>query len=353
MIMMASTSNAGSGHGKATRVGTGLLAATVVAMAALFSVPGQAQEKVTLRFASFMPPQGFLPQEIVVPFLDKVVADSEGTLAYDYFPGGTLGRAPAQQLSLVQSGTADIVIAIPSYTPGAFEGYNVSQLPGVAATTRAASVGMWKAYEQGTLPTPDDVVVLGLVTTASNLLHTKEPFETLGDFDGLRLRAPGTIQTSVIEKLNGAVIGNIAPTEIAEGLSRGLLDGTLMDWIGIREFRIDPLTTNHGEMDLGRLTIMLPMNRATFESLPEPAKAAFMKHGGLAFAEFGGQAFDDAVDEFRASYVERGDNVTQLDDADTARLEAVFDEVIADWVTEEPGRQEVLDAFRGAAALVQ
>ena len=342
-----------SGGAQGARVKRALLAASVLAVTALFAIPGQAQEKVTLRFASFMPPQGFLAQDIVVPFLDRVVADSEGTLDYDYFPGGTLGRAPAQQLSLVQSGTADIVIAIPSYTPGAFEGYNVSQLPGVAPTTKAASVGLWMAYEQGALPTPDNVVVLGLVTTASNLLHTKEPFESLEDFDGLRLRAPGTIQTSVIEKLDGAVVGNIAGTEIAEAISRGLIDGTLMDWIGIREFRIDPLTRNHAEMDLGRLAIMIPMNRSTFDSLPEPAKASFLKHGGLAFAEIGGQAFDDAVEEFRASYVQRGDNVTQLDEADTTRLLSVFEEVIADWVVEEDGRQEVHDAFRAGVAQVQ
>lgn len=330
----------------------GAVSAAMVVGGVLAAMPAQAQEKVTLRVASFMPPQGFLPSEIVVPFLDRVVADSEGTLDYTYFPGGTLGRAPAQQLSLVQSGTADMAIVVPSYTPGAFEAYNVSQLPGVAPSAEAASVGIWKSFEAGLLPNPDNVVVLGLVTTASNILHTKNKFDSLADMSGLRLRAPGSIQTTAIEMLGGAVIGNIGPTEIAEGISRGLLDGTLMDWIGIKEFRIDQMTKNHAEIDFGRLALMLPMNKATFDRLPEPAKAAFIKHGGMAFAQIGGKAFDDAVSDFRTTYSAQGDSVTELSEQDATTLSATFDEVVKKWVAEEAGRDAVLESFKGAAASV-
>ena len=333
---------------------TSLFAGAVCVLAMTAGQGRAADEVATLRVASFMPPQGFLSSVIVEPYLKMIEEDSQGTLKVDFFPGGTLGRSPTQQLSLVQEGSVDMAVVLPAYTPGAFEAYNVTQLPGVAATTKQSSVGAWHAYEAGLLPEPDGVQVIGLVTTASNLLHTKTPVGDLSALKGLKIRAAGSIQVNAVEKLGGAVIGNIAGPEIAEGLSRNLLDGTLMDWIGIKEFRVDRTAKNHTEANFGRLLIMLPINKAKFDSLPEPAKASILKHGGLAFAEFGGQAFDDAVDEFRSDYMSKSDNQTlTFSDADKAVVDAAFEEVVTKWVAEEDGRDKVLEAFREGAASVQ
>jgi TRAP-type C4-dicarboxylate transport system substrate-binding protein len=205
--------------------------ALVAGVGATLAVPRAllAQEKATLRIASFMPPAGFLNTAIVMPFLDRVVADSKGTLEIKWFPGGTLGRAPAEQLKLVQDGAADVAIVIPSYTPGAFESYDVTQLPGVAANTRSASVGAWRAFDAGLLPVPEKVKVLGIVTTASNVLHSKKPTPTIAALAGQKVRAAGALQMSALEKLGGTAVGNIRGPEIAEALSRNLLDGVLMD----------------------------------------------------------------------------------------------------------------------------
>lgn len=56
----------------------------VAGVAAAIAAPriAVAQEKATLRVASFMPPAGFLNTAIVIPYLDRVVADSKGTLEY-------------------------------------------------------------------------------------------------------------------------------------------------------------------------------------------------------------------------------------------------------------------------------
>lgn len=328
----------------------------VTGAAAAIALPrlAAAQEKVTLRLASFMPPAGFLNTAIVIPFLDKVVADSKGTLEYKFFPGGTLGRAPAEQLKLVQDGVADIAIVIPSYTPGAFESYDVTQLPGVAGSTKAASVGVWRAFEAGLLPVPDKVKVLGLVTTASNVLHTKKPTPTIAGLAGQKVRAAGALQMGALEKLGGTAVGNIRGPEIAEALSRNLLDGVLMDWIGIKEFRVDRSTPHHVDTDFGRLATMLPMNAAKYASLPEPAKAAFVKHGGLAYAEFGGKAFDDAVVEYRSNYLREGGHTAgTFPAADQARIKAAFDALVTEWVKAGPGRDKILEVFRKAAGEVR
>lgn len=334
---------------------TRLIAALVIGAGALLAPTlASAQEKVTLRVASFMPPQGFLNQAIVIPFLDRVVADSKGTLDYKWFPGGTLGRAPAEQLKLVQEGTADVAIVLPAYTPGAFDAYDVTQLPGVAANTRAASVGAWRALEAGLIPTPEKVRVLGLVTTASNVLHMKKPVARIGDLAGQKVRAAGALQMDAMNKLGGSAVGNIRGPEIAEALSRNLLDGVLMDWIGIKEFRVDRTTSHHVDVDFGRVAIILPMNEQRYASLPEAAKAALAKHGGVAYAQAGGKAFDDAVNEYRAGYLKTGDHkAVTFPATDDTRIRGAFDSVVADWVKEQAGRDKLLEAFRKGAAEVQ
>lgn len=331
---------------------TRLMAALVLGAGALLgSSLAVAQEKVSLRVASFMAPQGFLAEQVVRKYLDRVVADSQGTLEYKLFPGGTLGRAPAEQLKLVQDGVADMAIVIPAYTPGAFENFDVSQLPGLADDTRTASMALWKVYEAGLLPTPDKVKVLGLVTTASNVLHTRKPTPAVKDLAGLKIRAAGGLQMQMVEAAGGAGVGNVRGPEIAEALSRNLLDGVLMDWIGIKEFRVDRLAANHIDHDFGRLATMLPMNAATFEKLPAPAKAAFLKHGGLAYAEFGGKAFDDAVNEFRSEYVKTGQHKAgEFSSADKDLLKNAFVKVIDNWTKADAGRPKLVEAYRKAAA---
>mgnify|MGYP003576049709 FL=1 len=340
-------------HLSRRRAGTSILAAAAVCaglVGGLVPDDAAASEKVTLRVASFMPPQGFLPTMIVKKFLDQVVADSQGTLDYKWYPGGTLGRAPAEQLKLVQDGVADIAIVIPAYTPGAFENYDVTQLPGLASDARKASMALWKTYEAGLLPTPDKVRILGLVTTASNVLHIRSRAQSLQELGGRKIRAAGGLQMAMVDAMGAAAVGNIRGPEIAEALSRNLLDGVLMDWIGIKEFRIDRLAAHHIDHDFGRLATMVPINADTFDKLPAPAKAAFLKHGGLAYAQFGGKAFDDAVTQFRTEYLKSGAHTASRFSADdAARLEKSFVAVVDTWKKADPSRDRLVDVFRKAA----
>lgn len=326
---------------------------TVVAASCAVVMPSlaSAQEKVSLRVASFMPPQGFLNQALVLPFLDKVVADSQGTLEYKFFPGGTLGRAPTEQLKLVQDGVADIAIVIPSYTPGVFEDFDVSQLPGLAKDTKSASVALWKSYEAGLLPTPDKVQWLGLATTASNVLHTRKPTENLKDLAGQKIRAAGSLQMAMVNTAGGVGVGNVRGPELAEALSRNLLDGSLMDWIGIKEFRLDRLTNYHVDYDFGRLATSLVINAEKLASLPEPARAAFAKHGGLAYAIAGGMAFDKEVNQYREDYIKSGKHKAKgFSEADQATLQKSFEKVVDDWKGAAPRREKLVEIFRDAAS---
>ena len=138
------------------------LATTVVATTAM------AADAVKLKVATFTPPQAFLTKQVMVPWLEEVVADSHGTLSYKLFPGGVLGRSPAQQLKLVQDGVADLALVVPDYTPGVFTSWSVVGIPGMFETSMEAGIALQRALETGLTNKPEGVVVLGVFSTGIN-----------------------------------------------------------------------------------------------------------------------------------------------------------------------------------------
>ena len=87
---------------------------TALAVCAAASA-AKAQEQ--LRFASFEPPVAFVTSQVMAPWAEEVSAASNGTLDIQMFAGGTLGRDPSTQFSLVENGVADIAFIVPGYTP--------------------------------------------------------------------------------------------------------------------------------------------------------------------------------------------------------------------------------------------
>lgn len=60
-----------------------------------------------LRFSSFEPPVAHVTKNILTPWAAKVNAASDGELDIQIFPGGTLGRNPAQQVQQIFDMVAD------------------------------------------------------------------------------------------------------------------------------------------------------------------------------------------------------------------------------------------------------
>ena len=138
-----------------------------------------AADTVKLKVATFTPPQAFLTKQIMVPWLEKVVADSQGTLSYKLFPGGVLGRSPAQQLKLVQDGVADLALVVPDYTPGVFTPWSVVGIPGMFETSKEASVALQRALAQELIDKPKGTEVLGVFSSGINYIHAKQAYGSL------------------------------------------------------------------------------------------------------------------------------------------------------------------------------
>lgn len=233
-------------------LGRGVLGcATAVLLSLGAGQSAQAQEN--LRFTTSVPAQSFIYADILSVWADRVVADSQGTLTIQMFPAGTLGRDPATHLDMARDGVADIAYFIPGYTPGAMNEATILELPGSTPSATVGSVAATKMVEEGLFPGQgmDSVKILGMFSTAPTLLTTTGKVETLEEVAGLKLRGAGPTLLATIEAIGATPVGGITSPQIAEAVSRGLLDGSVNEWVALTIFGVAKTANYHLDVNLG------------------------------------------------------------------------------------------------------
>ncbi|SHK48210.1 TRAP-type C4-dicarboxylate transport system, substrate-binding protein [Shimia gijangensis] len=321
---------------------------TGVALAGLSSTVAFAE--TTLRFASFEPPVAFLTKNVFTPWAEQVSAASGGTIKVKMFPGGTLGRSPAQQLKLVEDGVADIGWVIPGYTPGRFDEGTVGELPFLVQSSEAGSNAMWKLYEDGLLQGDyKKFKMIGIFTSYPNFVVSTKPVVKPSDMSGLSFRAPGPTLLSALEALGSVPVGGITGPTIAESMSRGLIDGTLSQWGAVSTFRIGEVAEHYLQAPLGATAMLVVMNKDKYDSLPDEAKAAIDAHSGGDFSDLFGKAFDSNVEASGVKEMAR-DGIT-VNAAEGELLEewrAAVSVATEEWIASTENGQTIHDAFKAA-----
>ena len=324
----------------------GLLAAACLASACL-------AQPVTLRFSSIEPPQAPLTGQVFIPWTKSVVEASNGTLAIEMFAGGTLGRNPAQQLKLVLDGVADMTFAALALTPGRFGGYEIVEFPFLAQNVRAASLALWRVFEQGLLTGFDDLKVLSMSTNAPGFIHSRTPIRSLADLKGTRLRTSGVWRAKAVEAL-GAVPVAIAPTSVAESLAKGVLDAVLAEWLFVQTFKIDEVVSNHYEMPLGTSVLMVIMLKSKYEALPAPARAAIDRFSGEPYVRRMIDVFEATEESTRARVAKSSRaSIATPSAADVAAWRKLTDPVLDQWRKESATNERVYQAYTAALPSVR
>ena len=323
---------------------TVLFAAT---LAALSSAPLQAAEAVKLKFSSFEPPMANITANVLTPFAKAATAASAGTLQIDMFAGGTLGRNPAQQLKLVTDGVADIAWVVLPYTPGRFDDTEVVGLPFVTTNAVEASVALHRLYAADKLVGFKGLKVLALGATPPVVIHGNLVVRQPADLKGKRVRVSGDHLTKVVEALGGAPV-QLAGGQIAEGLSRGVVDMTLNNWGFVGDFKVTEVTKYHFTVPLGSVPVAVVMAQDKFDALPPQARAAITQASGEALARKLGEAFDRQEVEVRERTLKSGKNqVVAPTDAELAEWKRQIDPVNDAWRTTKARNQATYTAFVG------
>ena len=316
---------------------------TGVAVAAtLLSTPAFA-ETITLKFNSPAPPPSFLHSKAFKPWIADVEKASKGTLKIQLFVGGTLGNFKVNYDRVVND-VADIGFILTSFAGGKFKKMDVAELPFQSKSSVEAGYALWKMYDKGLFKDEfDKVVPLGIWTFPNAALHTKKKINSLDDLKGMKL-VTGNVATSKIAELLGAVPVTFTPADAYQAISRGIAEGALMPFTGMKIFKIDEVTSHHLNEPLGASSAMMFMNKQKYDSLPPEAKAALDKFSGLAMSERTAKAVDANWAQSLAS-VKASTNV--LTSAQEAKWKEVTEPVTTEWVHKAPGGENILKAFQG------
>lgn len=315
-----------------------------------FAAPATAQE--TLRFSSFEPPQSLITATILTPWAADVTAASKGTLNVQMFPGGTLGRDPAQQLQLVEDGVVDIAWVIPGYTPGRFQQSTVAELPFLVTDSASGSYATWSLFEQGLMKGDyEKFKMLGVLVSPTNFLASTQKIVEPEDMKGINFRAPGPTLLAAIEAVGAVPIGGITGPGLAEAMSRGLVAGTSSQWGAIQTFRVNEVATDYNTVPMGATPMLVVMNKAKYDSLPDEAKKALDDLSGAALAERFGKIFDESNAKIRQEIEASGKaTIVDPDPALAERWQKAMQVATDNWIAQNEGGAELIEAMRKALA---
>ena len=310
-----------------------------VALASLATTA--AAQTVTLRLHQFLPPQAVIPAKALVPWAQKVEADSGGRIKVQLFHAMQLGGAPPQLFDQARDGVVDLTWTVLGYTPGRFPKTEVFELPFMSGDPEASSRAIHEYVEKFAADEFKDVKLIAVHTHGPGLFHTKAPVTGLESLRGMKIRGGSRIINNMLTKLGATPVGMPVPG-VTEALSKGVIDGTTIPWEVTPSLKVTELVKNHttfaGKEGLYTQTFAFSMNKASYDKLPPDLKAVIDKNSGIETAAMFGRAMDEG-DKVGRQIAERAkNNIVALDLAETQRWRRTASTVETDWINEVKGK---------------
>jgi TRAP-type C4-dicarboxylate transport system substrate-binding protein len=249
-------------------------------------------EPIKLKFAYFTSDQTRAYTLAIQPFVDAVNADEQGGLRIETYPGGSLGKDPAQQAQMLRDGVADIAYVVLGAQANQFRDHAVMELPGLFRDMPEATWVNTGVMDSGIMQGYDDFFVVASFATEPEGIHTRVPIASLADLRGKRIRANNPVEASALARLGmSPVVLPIGKTP--EAISRGTIDGAATALGPLIDFGLGRAVTYHYFLRLGPSVRSILMSRAKFESLPKAGQDVIRRYSGIWLTQ-------RAVDGFEA-----------------------------------------------------
>jgi TRAP-type C4-dicarboxylate transport system substrate-binding protein len=311
--------------------------AAMGAVAALAMTGTAMAQTVTLRLHQMLPPQATIPAKAIVPWAQKIEAESGGKIKVQLFHAMQLGGAPPQLFDQARDGVVDITWTVLGYTPGRFPKTEVFELPFMSSSAEASSKALQEYVEKFAADEFKDVKLIAVHTHGPGLFHTKQPVVGLESLRGMKIRGGSRIINNMLTKLGATPVGMPVPA-VTEALSKGVIDGTTIPWEVTPSLKVTELVKNHttfaGKEGLYTQTFAFSMNKASYDKLPPDLKKVIDANSGQVAAAMFGKAMDDGDKAGREIAVKAGNKITELELAEVQRWRRTAGAVETDWVNE-------------------
>jgi TRAP-type C4-dicarboxylate transport system substrate-binding protein len=310
--------------------------ATLLAAPAVLRVTRAGAAEVSLRLHHFMAGVSNGHTGFLVPWAEKVAAESGGRLKIDVFPAMQLGGRPPQLYDQARDGVADIVWTLPGYTAGRFPKIETIELPFIAARTAAVNSAALQAFAERHLAGEfSDVHPICFWAHDRGLIHANRKVARLEDLAGLRVRYPTRLAGEALKALGAVPVGMPVP-QVPEALAQRVIDGCVVPWEIVPSIKVQELVKHHtdfpGTPTLYTASFVLAMNKARYAALPADLRAVIDANSGQAAAAMVAAMFDGVAPKVEATATARGNTVTTLTPEENARWAAACRPVIDAWL---------------------
>jgi TRAP-type transport system periplasmic protein len=279
------------------------------------------------------------------PFKKELEEKSKGRIKVAIHPGGALAPAPAHYENVV-AGAFDIGWTLQGYTPGRFPLSGIVELPFLWSSAQEATRVFWQMFEELSPLQNEyrDVKVLATWTHDLGQLYTSsKPVRTLEDVRGLKIRAPGPVQVSMLRAL-GAVPVTMPAGEMYDALERGVIDGLVTGLSAIKGYRLEQLVKHATLANSYVAAMIVAMNQQSYKKLSAEDRALLDSLTGKRMALLGAKNYDDEADDGMDSLKKVKANIYQLPPAEMEKWKQATAKVSREWVKEmeskgRPGKQ--------------
>jgi TRAP-type C4-dicarboxylate transport system substrate-binding protein len=286
-----------------------------------------------------MPTQATFKHHLM-PLVAAIDKDSGGQLKIELGELNKFGR-PSELLPKVEKGEIDIASSVQGYHPGRFPRSEVMELPMMFPSAAAGTDAMWKLYEEGLIA--EDYKTLKVLA-----LYTLPPYSVLfadhkvaspRDLRGVSVRAPSRVIGEALDRLGMVSLGlpfNVSGDYVAQGL----LEAVNLTWDTVSTTKVgDGVLQNHVRQGLGlnfaAPALMIVMNKARYEAMPDDLRAILDKHTGREFAMTIARSRDSADAEARERFrQEAGKEVLEVKHEHRKEIAERIEPVIGKWTAE-------------------
>jgi TRAP-type C4-dicarboxylate transport system substrate-binding protein len=313
------------------------LLGAVAAAAAMSLMPAAQAADVTLRFHQMLPPQATIPSKAIKPWAEKVEKESGGRIKVQQFNAMALGGKPPELFDQAKDGVVDIIWTVLGYTPGRFPKSEVFELPFSVGNPEAGSKAFQEYVEKYAMDEFKDVKLIAVHVHGPGLIHSKDPVTKLEDLKGMKVRGGSRVINIMLEQLGATPIGMPVPA-VGEALSKGVISATTIPWEVVPAVKVQQIVKNHtgfaGDKGLYTQTFAVAMNKASYDKLPADLKKVIDANSGQMAAAMFGRAMADGDKGGLALAQKAGNNIINLDAAETNRWQRTAAGVRAVWYKE-------------------
>lgn len=298
----------------------------------------QAQQKIELKLAYFVGDQHAMSQWLI-KWSEQLEKGSNGRISVKRFPGAQMGPTP-QHYDFARTGQADVAWFLHGGTPGRFPLTELINLPFMAGS---AEIGT-KVLNDPELRTKyldaehKGVKLLMLFTHQPGGVHTtKKAIRTMDDFKGMRLRFASPTIRDMVQALGATPVG-VPPTEIAEQLQKGTIDGTFIDYGGAGiAFKLGGIVKYSTELYAYVASFGLAMNEEFWNKLPPDLQKLVIDSVTGKEKEVG-EAWDGLDVPGKKALMDGGGEAIRFSPQDMAKVRAVGNQVSEAKIKELEGK---------------